>query len=279
MPIWIAPPEISIGCAKNNDLILDACDAHDHHASLTVKNGKIYLHDLASANDILVNGKQFNANTPIQVSDLIQIGESKMEVIDPNPKNNIIEIPTPNTSVDKWFLELTTGNDKGHRYPINQSSSAGRSKECDIHLNDSQISRKHVRLDIIGGALRISDMNSSNGTFINQEKINTSYARPGDDLKIGDLEFKIIGPFLDPDKTMISSAKRSTQSNIKKFPKSVPPEKIQSNTFIRREQILESKRAFELASDTKHSDLKTSVLIISITLGVAILGALLSFLF
>ena len=277
--MWIAPPEISIGCAKNNDLILNACDAHDHHASLTVNNGEIYLHDLASANDILVNGKQFNANTPIQVSDLIQIGESKMEVIDPNPKNDIIEIPPPNTSVDKWFLEITKGNNKGQRYPINQSSSAGRSNACDIHLNDNQISRKHVRLDIIGGTLRISDMNSSNGTFVNQEKINTHYARPGDCLKIGDLEFKIIGPFLDPDKTMISTAKRSMHSNTQKPQKSVQQEKFQSNTFIRREQISESKRAFELANEAKNSDLKTSVLIISVTLGIAILGALLTFFF
>lgn len=277
--IWIAPPQISIGCAKDNDLILNSNDARDHHASLTVKNGKIYLHTLVSANDILVNGKQLNADTPIQASDLIQIGASKMEVIDPNPNNNIIDIPAPNTTVDRWSLILTKGSKKGQRYPINQNSSAGRSNECDIHLDDSQISRKHVRLDVIGGSLRITDMNSANGTFINHDKINTAYARPGDCLTIGNLEFKIIGPFLDPDKTMISTARRSTESNIKKFTKSTQQEKIQSNTFIRREQILESKRAFDLADESKIKDLKTTKLIISITLGIAVLATMFAFFF
>lgn len=277
--IWIAPPQISIGCAKDNDLILDSNDARDHHASLTVKNGQIYLHTLTSANDILVNGKQLNTDTPIQASDLIQIGASKMEVIDPNPNNNIIDIPAPSTTVDKWFLVLTKGSQKGQRYPINQSSSAGRSSECDIHLNDSRISRKHVHLDVIGGSLRITDMNSANGTFINQDKINTTYARPGDYLTIGNLEFKIVGPFIDPDKTIISTAKRSTKSNIKQCTKSDPQKKIQNNTFIRREQILESKRAFDLAGKSKNNDLKTAKLIISITLGIAMLGAMFAFFF
>lgn len=51
------------------------------------------------------------------------------------------------------------------------SFTIGRSKEADIVLKIEGMSRKHLQVDIDGDQIYITDLNSSNGVFINEEKI------------------------------------------------------------------------------------------------------------
>lgn len=67
-----------------------------------------------------------------------------------------------------------------------QTLSIGRDASNDIILNDKMVSRKHAQLQITGdGLVIIKDLGSSNGTFINGNKISEQVLNAGDIVKCG----------------------------------------------------------------------------------------------
>jgi len=60
----------------------------------------------------------------------------------------------------------------GENYPINDQISIGRSSDNTIFIDDKKISRKHAVLSLINNRLQIEDLKSSNGTFVNGERIH-----------------------------------------------------------------------------------------------------------
>jgi hypothetical protein len=65
-----------------------------------------------------------------------------------------------------------------------QTFTIGRDASNDIILNDKMVSRKHAQLQITGdGRVLIKDSGSSNGTFVNGNKITEFYLKPGDVVK------------------------------------------------------------------------------------------------
>lgn len=56
---------------------------------------------------------------------------------------------------------------------------------CDVTLLDAAASRQHCIVSMQGGAVRIEDADSSNGTFVNGERVEGSDLRPGDRVRVG----------------------------------------------------------------------------------------------
>jgi len=66
----------------------------------------------------------------------------------------------------------------------------GRGRDCEPRLNLHRISRRHLRLELDGNHVVIEDLGSTNGTFVNEERINgRSKLAPGDRLHIADYAF------------------------------------------------------------------------------------------
>ncbi|KAJ1628192.1 SMAD/FHA domain-containing protein [Pavlovales sp. CCMP2436] len=69
----------------------------------------------------------------------------------------------------------------------------GRSHQCDISLaKDDEISTKHARIDVKNNTFKLVDTNSTNGTFMNVEKLGRKAhpLRPGDTITVGASTFK-----------------------------------------------------------------------------------------
>ena len=69
-----------------------------------------------------------------------------------------------------------------------ETFSIGRTPENDLEVKDSLISRKHSSIVKKGDRYVIYDLGSSNGTFVNREKIEMKTLDPGDVIRIGDTE-------------------------------------------------------------------------------------------
>jgi pSer/pThr/pTyr-binding forkhead associated (FHA) protein len=74
-----------------------------------------------------------------------------------------------------------------------RASVVGRGRQCEIPIEDDTVSSAHARLEINAQTQRVvvTDLNSSNGTFVNGSRINSAQAQVGDTLRFGTAEFKL----------------------------------------------------------------------------------------
>ena len=76
---------------------------------------------------------------------------------------------------------------KSHQIPPD-GAVVGRSRECDITVEDPNISRRHAELRLENGAWSITDLGSTNGVEINGERVRTARLEPGDRIVLGRTE-------------------------------------------------------------------------------------------
>src|SRR5690349_11620938 len=73
---------------------------------------------------------------------------------------------------------------------------AGRHPGCDARLDSSRVSRRHCCLALGTGEVLVRDLGSTNGTWLNGQRIEEGVIRPGDVLGIAHLRFRL--DVLDP---------------------------------------------------------------------------------
>jgi len=82
----------------------------------------------------------------------------------------------------------------GHEIPLARSVvTCGRADDNEVVLHDASVSRYHARLESGPGGWTVVDPGSTNGTFVNGERISVGEPRPlrdGDRLAFGDVEFE-----------------------------------------------------------------------------------------
>ena len=74
----------------------------------------------------------------------------------------------------------------------------GKGKTCDEIIRNPAVSRVHIRLSTDKDSIYIEDLNSTNGTFINDEKIESYEMREikiGDKITLANMDFKVIVDF------------------------------------------------------------------------------------
>ncbi len=74
----------------------------------------------------------------------------------------------------------------GRVYPITAPVTViGRGTEADVIVDDIGVSRRHAEVRVEGGRLVAADLGSTNGTFVDGERINTAEVVDGSQIKIG----------------------------------------------------------------------------------------------
>ncbi len=92
---------------------------------------------------------------------------------------------------------LTDPNGREHHLPLD-SAVIGRALECDVVIASKSVSREHTRIRREGRRWFVDDLGSTNGTYLNGERVSGSLSLlDGDHLKVGDVTFV----FHDPDTT------------------------------------------------------------------------------
>jgi hypothetical protein len=66
-----------------------------------------------------------------------------------------------------------------------ESTSIGRSPDCDVFLDDVTVSRRHALLARRGSSFLLQDQGSLNGTFLNRRRIESAELADGDEVQIG----------------------------------------------------------------------------------------------
>ncbi|MBU2887606.1 EAL domain-containing protein [Gilvimarinus agarilyticus] len=94
-----------------------------------------------------------------------------------------------------YYLEGYSADSlKSRRYELRQLPAvAGRHADCALQLNMESVSRQHARFELLNGKLLVTDLGSTNGTFVNRQSITEpTELDPGDVLHLGDHEFRLM---------------------------------------------------------------------------------------
>jgi predicted component of type VI protein secretion system len=91
---------------------------------------------------------------------------------------------------------IQEGPDTGKVYEVAQAAILGRLDTNDIPVKDGKASREHAKIYKQGEQYAIVDLNSSNGTFVNGEKITKRILKNGDQIEIGTVRllFELLEP-------------------------------------------------------------------------------------
>lgn len=100
----------------------------------------------------------------------------------------------PRAPGSRLALRFISGKYQGGEFPIGEGQEIiiGRSSELDMVLVEEMVSRRHARIQLQDGVITIEDLGSTNGTFVNGEKIQKGTLREGDRILIGTSILKVV---------------------------------------------------------------------------------------
>jgi pSer/pThr/pTyr-binding forkhead associated (FHA) protein len=94
--------------------------------------------------------------------------------------------------VDGYALVVERGPRSGMTYVLTQgNTTVGRHPESDIFLNDVTVSRQHCRFVIAEGRLMVEDSGSTNGTYVNDARVDSASLSAGDEVMVGRFHFVV----------------------------------------------------------------------------------------
>lgn len=92
-----------------------------------------------------------------------------------------------------FALLVEHGPRAGMTFVLNPGmTTVGRHPESDIFLDDVTVSRDHCRFTVDGGRLTVEDSGSTNGTYVNEERVEQAELAAADEVLVGRFRFLVI---------------------------------------------------------------------------------------
>src|SRR5262249_18927598 len=101
--------------------------------------------------------------------------------------------------IDGFYFTVIAGANFGRVFLLEKTETIlGRSSKVDIHVDDEKVSRQHLKISLVRSNVQnsekmcavVTDLNSTNGIFVNGVRIYEQALRNGDKLKVGDTILK-----------------------------------------------------------------------------------------
>lgn len=186
-PIWLVESEYRIGADESCQIRIAAAkglcatmSVYESHVSLRLEPGV----DVKFASGTIANNQTLGHGSYFYIENV------KFEILDPKRQIEEAEfIPTESNTKISWYLNSINPNSSITRIPLEGKVVIGRSPDCDVVIDSPKLSRRHAELNLRGNALVVLDLGSSNGTFLNGNKIVRAEAKEGDKVCFDNLCF------------------------------------------------------------------------------------------
>lgn len=175
---------ITIGRHMDNDLVVAGEDVRDYHArlELTARGPRIF--PLEDAN-LLVDDVAVEHSRGLMPGDTLVIGQHRLSLLSEQPEQSI-----------HWALYAPDLTD-GHQL-FDPRMTIGRGDSCDLQILEGHVSRHHARLESIGDCVWLKDLESSNGSYVNGERlVGAVRVYHGDELTFDISRYQLIGDHPD----------------------------------------------------------------------------------
>jgi pSer/pThr/pTyr-binding forkhead associated (FHA) protein len=104
---------------------------------------------------------------------------------------------------DRRLLNRPLALSAGARYVV------GRALDCEVYVKDRSVSRQHAELSIEGHQIKVRDLGSLNGTFLEDERVAEGVVLPGQVVRFGRIKFTVSE---DPHRERLSSESEEDDS-------------------------------------------------------------------
>ena len=86
-----------------------------------------------------------------------------------------------------YAIRVRTGSEEGELYPLfeNRQITIGRSPTNNIFIRDKNVSRVQCEIVVTDGVVRLTDLQSTNGTFVNNERTTERTLKVNDLIRVG----------------------------------------------------------------------------------------------
>ena len=211
-PLWLVEPKYTIGASSEHPIRVTY--GADYQADLIVEPNGVSLTNIADFRMVFVNGEGLPQNSTmveLKHGDTFRMGGLEFKLADPKVEQaESLKREAEARVEDKpWSLQALNHALSNKEFILKDVGFIGRSKSCDISLGVAHLSRKHAKYTVSASGVRIEDLDSSNGTFVNGDRIHHAFLKNGDELSFDTLQFRVVGPEaptlsdLDGDKTTI----------------------------------------------------------------------------
>jgi pSer/pThr/pTyr-binding forkhead associated (FHA) protein len=194
---WIVDENFGIGSEIKNQMVIKDDQVRPFHATINQRTGRLFITPKDEAGQTFVNGHQINDATEILIGDVIGIGNIELKLID--PARHVPRTPTPNSPNSKvkpadmgWQIKAMTGPLSGKTIPVDSSKIVGRDSAADIVIAGGHISRRHAEFLLRDSQLWVRDLGSSNGTYVNNKKLDETALYLGDEIKFDAVIFRVV---------------------------------------------------------------------------------------
>jgi len=204
-----------IGSDPQANIVLDQPGVRPQHCQLHVSDAGVML-EVPHGTTVAVNGRRVDGLIALRAGDSVTFDHvlARLAVIDtitpasaaghPGPQRAANDDPGA-TAVRQvmpmYVLRGLSGGAFGRSYPLHGPITVGRSPECDVHLDGTGLSRLHARLVPCDDGVLIEDLNSTNGSFVNDQRVHRHKAHVGDEIDFDKVRFRLAGSAASPTDT------------------------------------------------------------------------------
>jgi ABC-type multidrug transport system ATPase subunit/pSer/pThr/pTyr-binding forkhead associated (FHA) protein len=175
----LKPGRYQIGRAPGNDIVVNNMVVSGHHLTLDVQPDSLMVTDQNSTNGTMINGQRIQPGAPqaVHPGDILRIGD---------PTGNSVSM-TFEGEAGESLRTLALG-----KLDLSNLTSVliGRDPNSYLPLNHPTVSFRHAMILKQNGGLAIKDLGSTNGTFVNSQRISQVPLSSGDVIQIG--PFKLV---------------------------------------------------------------------------------------
>ena len=191
-----------IGRDPGCDFTVSSDSISRRHARLELRDGRLVVTDLGSANGTFVNGQRVQERV-VRIGDEIRFDRESFRVEGPvargrtsvgppavaatRVRRDLGDAGATMVSSSAGRLEVVAGMEPRSFGLSKGRYLVGRAAKNDIQLGEGSVSSRHARLERTARGWRLTDLQSTNGTFVNGRRIQSAELKPGDRIRFGDV--------------------------------------------------------------------------------------------
>jgi pSer/pThr/pTyr-binding forkhead associated (FHA) protein len=217
---------VTLGRATINDVVLPDPRVSRRHAEVTSDDSGCILTDNGSANGTRVNGVPIQ-RVRLNTGDLIAVGDSTLryELAPQSPEPELARLDTEadlDATLAEQVLDVTLTDHRAPRLALftpdgtwevtlsGDDLTIGRDHASMVHLNQPKVSRRHAVIERHGDGYRLRDLGSTNGTWMNDNRIGERFLEEGDAFRIGNTRLVFKSGFDPEELTLVEPPKGSS---------------------------------------------------------------------